>query len=221
MKRPCHKISLKYKTLQAFKDDMCQLFLYDYIFVTISHMVNNGPIRPTIRLPNDPCMAQRGQNGLGVWNKTVQKHCFFVQKHCFFCPKTLPFLVQNTVFFYPKHFHSIRIFLSRSTSTHLLKLSAEGTDPQPPSGLPLRNQTHFLGNSGYYQARWQPAPLLTVSLTEEHSFLNFPSSKWLVNANVCVQENELFEQYFIDKYKGGQPTLQDDRLIYHLRPNSI
>ena len=96
---------------------------------------------------------------------------FFVQKHCFFCPKTLPFLVQNTVFFYPKHFHSIRIFLSRSTSTHLLKLSAEGTDPQPPSGLPLRNQTHFLGNSGYYQARWQPAPLLTVSLTEEHSFL--------------------------------------------------
>ena len=30
-------------------------------------------------------------------------------------------------------------------------------------------------------------------------------------ANVCVQEDELFEQYFIDKYKGGQPTLQDDR----------
>ena len=31
--------------------------------------------------------------------------------------------------------------LIRSKFSHLLKLSAEGTEPHPPSGLPLRNQT--------------------------------------------------------------------------------
>ena len=140
---------------------------------------------------------------------------FFVQKHCHFLSKTLFSFIQNT--FIPSGFFLVGQHL------HIYSSSVpRGLIPSPLQGCHWGIKLIFWVTQGITKHGGSPPLYLQLAWLKSIPFFdNFPSSKWLVNANVCVQENELFEQYFIDKYKGGQPTLQDDRLIYHLRPNSI